>query len=342
MARRLALAREGRLELKSEMARTRRDAGSRPTRAVSAVPALSERSIRHNRRVGRRLFQGVQAAIAAHTILSERVTHPARDYDASTTDANVEGRRPSALDNQEAAAFSPEVEGGAVEAAASIATASGALREATASSPAAEVLRAAATEQDSLFGAQIGLERMRVAVPPHLAALNLPQPMERRYRMPAGESISETDTTVVVRPGPDMESDPNKDAWTLWMWKLVTALEVEKCAWQTLNVLKDGRVPDNVVVTTCQSIGNTTPILVTAFLVDIDMDLMYPMDITNWYWNGVCVMNMRAVRTQLRSSIFSKLTSAIVDVESCDGVTDFQVKTLYDTAKHCYDVMCLA
>lgn len=316
--------------------------------ARSALPAQSARSIRHNRRVGRRIFQGLQAAIAANSLLSERVTHPARDYDASTTDANVEGRRPSTLDNQEAMAFSPELAGAAVETAASIATASEVVREAAASSPAAMAAAAnvegdpPTNEQEALFGAQIGLERMRVGVPPHLAALNLPQPMTLRYRMPAGESVPETDTTVVVRPGPNMEGEENKDAWTLWMWKLVTALEVEKCAWQTLNVLKDGRVPDNVVVTTSPSVGNTTPILVTAFLVDVDMDLMYPMDITNWYWNGVCVMNMRAVRTQLRSSIFSKLTSAIVDVEGCEGITDLQIKTLYDTAKHCYDVMCLA
>ena len=66
----------------------------------------------HNNRVGRRMFQGIQAAIAANALVSERVTHPARDYDASTTDANVGGRRPSSLDNQEAAAFSFESEGG--------------------------------------------------------------------------------------------------------------------------------------------------------------------------------------------------------------------------------------
>lgn len=293
------------------------------------------------------MFQGIQAAIAANALVSERVTHPARDYDASTTDANVGGRRPSSLDNQEAAAFSTESEGGAVAVASSIETASNAVREARASvaaAAAAENVEDDPPENDQreLFGAQIGLERMRVAVPSHIAALKLAQPMTLRYRMPAGESDSETDTTVVVRPGPNMEGEDNKDTWTLWMWKLVTALEVEKCAWNTLNALKDGVVPDNVVVTTCHAVGNATPILVTAFLVDVNMDLMYPMDITNWYWNGVCVMNMRAVRAQLRSSIFSKLTSAIVDVESCQGVTDLHVKTLYDTAKHCYDVMCLA
>ena len=324
------------------MVATRRSGGSN---ARSALPALSARSIRHNRRVGRRIAQGFEAAFAASGLFSERVTHPARDYDASTTDANVGGRRPSSLDNQEAAAFSPELAGAAVAVASSITTASEAVREATANSQAAEANvegNPPENDQHGLFGAQIGLERMRVAVPPHLAALKLPQPMTLRYRMPAGESDSEADTTVVVRPGPNMEGEDNKDAWTLWMWKLVTALEVEKCAWQTLNSLKDGRVPDNVVVTTCHAVGNTTPILVTAFLVDVDADLMYPMDITNWYWNGVCVMNMRAVRAQLRSSIFSKLTSAIVDVEGCEGVTDLQVKTLYDAAKHCFDVMCLA
>ena len=293
------------------------------------------------------MFQGIQAAIATNALVSERVTHPARDYDASTTDANVGGRRPSSLDNQEAAAFSPELEGGAVAVASSIETASNAVREARASvaaAAAAENVEDDPPENDQreLFGAQIGLERLRIAVPSHIAAMKLPQPMMLRYRMPAGESDSETDTTVVVRPGPNMEGEDNKDTWTLWMWKLVTALEVEKCAWSTLNALKDGVVPDNVVVTTCNAVGNATPILVTAFLVDVDEVLLYPMDITNWYWNGICVMNMRAVRAQLRSSIFSKLTSAIVDVEGSEGVTDQQVKTLYDTAKHCYDVMCLA
>lgn len=320
--------------------------------APAALPALSPRSLRHNQRVGRRVAAAFQAVLPQAHGFDERVTHPSRDYDASTTDAAVGGRRPSALDRHEAAAFLPGAAEGAVETAAAIGTTWSAVHAARDEAPPSDRLPNDAEFSDSppadheaLFGAQIALERMKVSVPAHLASLGLSEPMTSRYRLPPGESASEPDavTTVVVRPGPEL-SDGNqpRDAWTVWMWKLITALGLEECAWRTLRMLHEGQVPDNVVVTPGPPNGNRTPILVTAFLVDKAVETLYPTDITGWYWNNQRVMHMSAVRSQLRSNVFAKLTSAIVEVEDVPGINDRHVKTLYDAAKNCYDIMNLS
>lgn len=334
---------------------TTRVAGNAP----AAAPAPSARSLRHNRRVGRQIGASFQAVLSQAFGLGERATHPSRDYDASTTDAAVGGRRPSALDRHEAAAFLPDAAEGAVETAAAIGTAWSAVFAAREPEPEPEGGRDGRDGRDrlpndaefsdsppgaheSLFGAQIALERVSVSVPKHLASLGLSEPMTSRFRMPPGESSPApgVETTVVVRPGPEMsEGDGDREAWTVWMWKLVTALGLEDCTWRTLRMLHAGQVPDNVVVTPRPSAGGRTPILVTAFLVDKTVETMYPTDITHWYWNHQRVLHMSAVHAQLRSSVFSKLTSAIVDIEDVPGITDAHVKALYDAAKNCFDVV---
>ena len=104
---------------------------------------------------------------------------------------------------------------------------------------------------------------------------------------------------------------------------------------------KDGIVPDNVVVTTRHAVGNATPILVTA-LVDVDEVFAVP----NGHYELVLERHLRhehagGVAAAAEQHLFE------ADVRDCgregsEGVTDQQVKTLYDTAKHCYDVMCSA